>query len=278
MFNCNLNLRRGLTFVVLIAAAVSATTASATSGRASTMDSICAAAGNDMIVPAPLVDNCTSCHNDGSGGGSGAGRDVYRDGTDAERLAFFCPTVTLPPPPQPVDNDGDGYVDNVDCNDNNSAINPGAQEDCTDNVDNNCNGLIDNQDPEAVNCPAACIDNDNDGYNADAPGCGVPDCDDNNDAIHPNAFESCGGTVDNNCNGVTGAEDGLCTAPADPMQELLDQIAELQSQLAECQAGTPTTPPVDDSDDDDDDDDDDDSDDDSDHDSDGDRRSRRDRD
>jgi hypothetical protein len=239
-----------------MAAAICATTASATSGRAGTMDRICAAAGNDMIVPAPLVDNCTSCHNNGSGGGSGAGRDVYRDGTDAERLAFFCPAVTPPPPPpqpQPVDNDGDGYVDNVDCNDNNIAINPGAQEDCTDNVDNNCNGLIDNQDPAAVNCPVACIDNDGDGYNAEGEGCGVPDCDDNNDAIHPNAFESCGGTVDNNCNGVTGAEDGLCTAPADPMQELLDQIAELQSQLAECQAGTPpvddTPPPVDESDD-----------------------------
>ncbi len=107
MFNCKLNLRRGLSFVVLIAAAISATTASATSGRASNMDNICAAAGNDMIVPAPLVDNCTSCHDDGSGGGSGEGRDVYKDGTDAERLAFFCPTIDVPPQTC-TDMDGDG--------------------------------------------------------------------------------------------------------------------------------------------------------------------------
>ena len=48
------------------------------------------------------------------------------------------------------DSDGDGYTDvgactgsKDDCNDNDAAINPGAEEVCGDGIDNNCNGIVD---------------------------------------------------------------------------------------------------------------------------------------
>ena len=43
---------------------------------------------------------------------------------------------------QIIDNDGDGYNSDVDCNDNNPLINPGAAESCN-NVDDNCNNFTD---------------------------------------------------------------------------------------------------------------------------------------
>jgi hypothetical protein len=50
----------------------------------------------------------------------------------------------------PFDNDGDGFFSDVDCDDTNAAINPDAEEIC-DGIDNNCDGLIDDEDM-SVNC------------------------------------------------------------------------------------------------------------------------------
>ena len=40
----------------------------------------------------------------------------------------------------PVDNDGDGYFQADDCNDDDASIHPGAEETAGDGVDSNCDG------------------------------------------------------------------------------------------------------------------------------------------
>ncbi len=88
------------------------------------------------------------------------------------------------------DNDGDGFTVDVDCNDNNPMVNPGASETC-DGIDNNCDGQVDE------GC-TTCTDSDLDGFFAQA-GCGtIEDCDDSDNTIFPNATEVCDG-VDNDC-------------------------------------------------------------------------------
>jgi hypothetical protein len=49
-----------------------------------------------------------------------------------------------------VDADEDGYPLGVDCNDNDPAIHPDAEENCIDTIDNDCDTLVDAEDPECA--------------------------------------------------------------------------------------------------------------------------------
>ena len=62
-----------------------------------------------------------------------------------------------------TDVDGDGYGALVDCDDNNTTINPGAQEIC-DGIDNDCDGLVDEDDPSLAGQNTYFADSDGDGY------------------------------------------------------------------------------------------------------------------
>ncbi|MFH2007784.1 MAG: MopE-related protein [bacterium] len=87
-----------------------------------------------------------------------------------------------------VDDDHDGFSEaEGDCDDTNPLVNPDAVE-VVDGIDNNCDGLVDD-------------DLDNDGFGA------AEDCDDNNASIHPLARENCADGVDNNCNGFVDADE-----------------------------------------------------------------------
>ena len=102
-----------------------------------------------------------------------------------------------------LDEDGDGFPADEDCNDGQAAVNPGATEIC-DGVDNDCDGVVD----EGVG-DVFFTDSDGDGFGApgtEVEACAAPfgtvpnadDCDDADAGVHPGATEACNG-LDDDC-------------------------------------------------------------------------------
>lgn len=101
-------------------------------------------------------------------------------------------------------------VNNGDCNDTISSINPGVQEQCDENnIDENCNGVSDNQDYLPLGQLVWYRDQDDDGYGNDfeiTNACDKPfgftvqggDCDDENAAANPDQTEICN-DIDDDC-------------------------------------------------------------------------------
>jgi hypothetical protein len=112
----------------------------------------------------------------------------------------------------------DGYAYNSgDCDDTDPLVNPTAVEQC-DGIDNNCNDLIDDEDPEMAGDATWYADTDNDGF-GDPVGeskeqCAQPvgfvldstDCDDTRDTTNIEATETCN-ERDDDCDGVV--DDGV---------------------------------------------------------------------
>jgi len=102
----------------------------------------------------------------------------------------------------PIDRDGDGFHEGMDCDDTDPATYPGAPEDCCEGIDRNCDGVAD----MCTNCFPDGWDEDGDGYFTG--GWSTPpdeqDCDDTNPQVNPGAAEICYDGIDNDC---TGAED-----------------------------------------------------------------------
>jgi hypothetical protein len=139
-----------------------------------------------------------------------------RDGDsfgDLDGLALFC--------------EGDapgGYVlDATDCDDGDREVNPDAQEACDDeDVDEDCNGVADDDDPgtDEASTSGWYVDADGDGYgdmdatpeyrcdSAGGDADNADDCDDARDDIHASADETdCTDPVDYNCDGSVGYAD-----------------------------------------------------------------------
>ena len=102
-----------------------------------------------------------------------------------------------------------------DCDDTDDTVFPGAAEIPDDGIDQDCNGF------DTVTC---FVDGDNDGFGTaatvlsddedclDAGESEVDtDCDDTNGSINPGAAEVCVDSVDQDCDGLTDAEDPDCT-------------------------------------------------------------------
>ena len=137
-----------------------------------------------------------------------------------------------------ADSDGDGFFaigpgcpEGDDCDDSNATINPGADEICEDDMDNDCDDLVDSDDPE---CQGDCIDSDGDGYFSNTPECpSGDDCDDSNSSINPGTPEVCNG-ADDDCDGDTD-ENGTMICD----DGLFCNGAETCGGESGCQAGTP---------------------------------------
>ena len=150
----------------------------------------------------------------------------------------------------PVDEDQDGYTDQIDCDDQDSATYPGADELC-DGFDNDCDDVvpddeIDDDGDGMAECDGDCddldgttydgaeelcdgLDNDCDGEvleeEQDEDGDGTlacdGDCDDADDQVHPGASELCN-AIDDNCDGsidegFDNDQDGYTTCGEDGM-------------------------------------------------------------
>ena len=127
------------------------------------------------------------------------------------------------------DTDGDGYGNSSaslaecelpsgytaepgDCDDTNLEINPAAEEVC-DEVDNDCDGAVDDSDDDRIGGQTWYRDSDGDGAgDADQTleTCAMPsgyaatgeDCDDTAETTYPGATEACDG-IDNDCDATT---------------------------------------------------------------------------
>jgi len=150
------------------------------------------------------------------------------DGTTDEDDANDAPTWYS-------DNDADGYgdasattvacsspsgfvADDTDCDDDDDAVNPSASEVC-DSADNDCDGLVDDDDSSLADGSTWYADADGDSYgdpSAAVEACNQPsgyvadatDCDDTASEINPDATELCDG-IDNDCNGTDDVDESV---------------------------------------------------------------------
>ena len=155
-----------------------------------------------------------------------------------------------------LDGDGDGFGDSdqaaqacsapadhvqdaTDCDDGDPGVNPGAPERCEPTGrDDDCDGLVDEDDPDLLDARTWYSDTDGDGFGdplAPVEACQQPpgtssndlDCDDANAAVNPDATEVCGDGADNDCDGVSACslEDAAVRLLGEAASDTLGKVA-----------------------------------------------------
>ena len=149
-------------------------------------------------------------------------------------------------PVKMMDADNDSYTSDVDCDDNNPLVNPGAIE-ILNGIDDNCNGNVDEGlcgngileageacDDGGLNDPASSCyscqivnDADGDGFNS------AFDCNDDDININPNATEIPNNNVDEDCNGLAEVYDlALTTITSSPINNSIGDIIKFTFTIA----------------------------------------------
>jgi hypothetical protein len=149
------------------------------------------------------------------GGGARAVQSYQVRLTGEEAHVCYLPIITCQTDTTVncTDADGDGYAIEggdcglVDCDDAAFEVNPGADEVCTNGIDDDCDGKIDAAD---IDCMPNCTDADDDGYAVEGGACGPVDCDDSKPGVNPGADEVCTNGIDDDCDGKIDAADNDC--------------------------------------------------------------------
>ncbi len=168
-----------------------------------------------LLLCAALLGGCFE-HGDSSPDDSGGSACVPEDEIPYDGLDRDCDGADL------VDVDGDGYDADVaggtDCDDGDALVSPEADEIC-DDQDNDCDGLVDGQDPGLLDGTTWCRDSDGDGYGdsgvtetrCNQPSGYVADCSDCDDGDA--SVSACADTGD-----TGGADPGCFVSSVSPVQ------------------------------------------------------------
>jgi hypothetical protein len=151
---------------------------------------------------------CDGVDNDCDGDVDVNATDMQEWYADEDGDGFGTPDTTTESCDQPL-----GYVSaSTDCDDQDATVHPNADEICDGGVDNDCDGLGDDDDviDDASTLTTWYQDSDGDGFGTDNitdEACEQPvgyapnstDCDDTDPTVNPAEAEVCGDGIDNDC-------------------------------------------------------------------------------
>jgi predicted outer membrane repeat protein len=165
-------------------------------------------AGTEVCDPGDADEDCDGLVDDADPSHTPASELPYFEDLDGDGYGLALGGLACDPP--------DGFVAlGADCDDTDPGTSPGQQEFCdADDVDNDCDGLADNADPDAIGKQLYYADGDNDGFGDETdPGTLLcdpiggeelenTDCDDGDSSRNPGETEFYGDGVDSDCDGL----------------------------------------------------------------------------